>query len=78
MIITCRCVTSKTVSFIDALSHPDLQINLQILATERNNKVVLWKLSKYTNIGFAPVESTYFAIDAIDRMILVFVLFWVN
>lgn len=39
MIITCRCVTSEPVSFIDALSRLDLQSNLRMLAAERSNKV---------------------------------------
>lgn len=39
VIITCRCVTSEPVPFIDALSRPDLQSNLRILAAERSNKI---------------------------------------
>lgn len=70
MIITCRCVTSKTVSFIDALSHPDLQSNLRILATERNNKVIFGSRRRtYTNIEFAPVESTYGILMRLMRLV---------
>lgn len=70
MIITCRCVTSKTVSFLDTISHPDLQSNLRILATERNNKVVFGSRRRtYTNIEVAPVESTYGILMRLMRLV---------